>query len=305
MFFQSALFFATSLLSVTVARDLRDIPARQTSPADLPEYDAGLSPVPTADPRRDLRNALLNPRSLPPEVCGYRARDDGSFGTYSCRGINCLTQGSYFGCYTTPPTKCFDGTASQCQPSAASLGPGSRCCTQSDRTYLPFCVTLLKEDNGQKTMFRCGERIHSSRTIMFLGTETTDPDATRTDSTSPSVTPTPTPPDNSPSNTGAIAGGVVGGVAVVAIAVCVIVWLLVRRRRQAKEQAGSAPTPMTPGQQSHFSQPFYGYEGQQQPPGPDAQYPKYYQPVPTSSPQPIYEAPAHNAGRQNAVEMGT
>lgn len=73
------------LLSTTAAAMdyYRDAPARQTPAAESPEYDAGLSPVPT--PGLGLRNAaaaaaaaVLGPRSLAPDNCGYRQREDGS-----------------------------------------------------------------------------------------------------------------------------------------------------------------------------------------------------------------------------------
>ncbi|KAF6839703.1 hypothetical protein CPLU01_01575 [Colletotrichum plurivorum] len=58
--------------------------------------------------------------------------------------------------------------------------------------------------------------------------------------TAATTTPTPTlssssSPSAGPNNTGAIVGGVVGGLAVVAIAVCVVVWMFLRRRREAKQ----------------------------------------------------------------------
>ncbi|KAF6832051.1 hypothetical protein CMUS01_07082 [Colletotrichum musicola] len=63
------------------------------------------------------------------------------------------------------------------------------------------------------------------------------PPELRASNTAATTTPTPTlssSPAAGPNNTGAIVGGVVGGLAVVAIAVCVVVWMFLRRRREAK-----------------------------------------------------------------------
>ncbi|KAF6812166.1 hypothetical protein CSOJ01_05290 [Colletotrichum sojae] len=321
---------AFGLLSTAMARDYhyyRDTPVRQTPAADSPEYDAGLSPVPTPEPGLELRDAVLGPRSLAPENCGYRQREDGGFGALRCvSGTDCRTIGSHFGCYSVPHTRCFDGTESICQQSTASLGALSRCCTESNSVYLPYCVTFLKEDGGQKTMLRCGQPIHGNRRIMFLGSETDDPDATRTAastdaspttpssasqdsqtaSSSTTPTPTPDPPSSSggSSNTGAIVGGVVTSVAVVAIAACIIVWMVLRRRRQARQDAapggapGGAEMPATPGQQSRFSQPYYGGGYQDQPAQGAYDEQQYKQQ------QPIYEAPGNNARNRNVAELG-
>ncbi|KAF6839706.1 hypothetical protein CPLU01_01578 [Colletotrichum plurivorum] len=323
---------AFGLLSTAMARDYhyyRDTPARQTPAAESPEYDAGLSPVPTPESGLELRDAVLGPRSLAPENCGYRQREDGGFGALRCvSGTDCRTIGSHFGCYSVPHTRCFDGTESICQQSTVSLGALSRCCTESNSVYLPYCVTFLKEDGGQKTMLRCGQPIHGNRRIMFLGSETDDPDATRTAastdaspttpssasqdsqtaSSTPSTMPTPNPDPPSSgggSNTGAIVGGVVTSVAVVAIAACIIVWMVLRRRRQARQDAapggapGGAEMPATPGQQSQFSQPYYGGGYQDQPAQGVYDEQQYKQ-----QQQPIYEAPGNHARNRNVAELG-
>ncbi|KAF6825440.1 hypothetical protein CMUS01_09830 [Colletotrichum musicola] len=325
---------AFGLLSTAMARDYlyyRDTPARQTPAVEAPEYDAGLSPVPTPEPGLELRGAALGPRSLASDNCGYRQREDGGFGALRCvSGADCRTIGSHFGCWSVPHTRCFDGTDAICQQSASSLGVLSRCCTESNSVYLPYCVTFLKEDGGQKTMLRCGQPIHGNRRIMFLGTETDDPDATRTaasmdappttasssqtqdsqtTSSISSTTPTPTPDPPSSgggSNTGAIVGGVVTSVAVVAIAAVIIVWLVLRRRRRAREDAaaGDAPggfeMPATPGQQPQFSQPYYGGGYQDQPAQGAYDEQQYKQ-----QQQPIYEAPGNSTGNRNVAELGS
>lgn len=70
---------AFGLLSTAMARDYhyRDTPARQTPAVESPEYDAGLSPLPTPEPGLELRGAVLGPRSLASDNCGYRQREDG------------------------------------------------------------------------------------------------------------------------------------------------------------------------------------------------------------------------------------
>ncbi|KAF3806305.1 hypothetical protein GCG54_00006067 [Colletotrichum gloeosporioides] len=85
------------------------------------------------------------------------------------------------------------------------------------------------------------------------------------------------------STTGAIVGGVVSGVTVIAIAVCVIVWLILRHKRQRKEEYVQ---PMTPGPLEQFSmQPYVASPGPGTPRYLSGFYePEKYQPVPIIDP---------------------
>lgn len=122
---------------------------------------------------------------------------------------------------------------------------------------------------------------------MVIGTESDDPDATRTVDPSDTATATSPPSGSSSNSTGAIVGGVVGGVAVVAIAVCVIVWMILRRRKRAREDGSQVP--LTPGSQQQQIQPYYSRAGYG-----EHDDPYKAQRGPTPSPTPLAEVQGSN-----------
>lgn len=149
-------------------------------------------------------------------------------------------------------------------------------------------MTLLRpDDSGQKTWLRCGDPAYSGQKIMVIGTESDDPDATRTVDPSDTATATSPPSGSSSNSTGAIVGGVVGGVAVVAIAVCVIVWMILRRRKRAREDGSQVP--LTPGSQQQQIQPYYSRAGYG-----EHDDPYKAQRGPTPSPTPLAEVQGSN-----------
>lgn len=112
--------------------------------------------------------------------------------------------------------------------------------------------------------------------------------------------------EQSHTNIGAIVGGAIGGVAVIALAVCVIVWLVLRRRKGAHKDDPS-PTSDHPETSQPFIQP---YETSQVSPGSQdkrlsqqqvQQRPNSMSPVPQYSPGPQL-AGGHNGN--NTVELG-
>ncbi|EQB45878.1 hypothetical protein CGLO_15175 [Colletotrichum gloeosporioides Cg-14] len=106
--------------------------------------------------------------------------------------------------------------------------------------------------------------------------------------------------NQSHSNTGAIVGGVVGGVAVIALAVCIIVWLIVRRRRRARSNEPLTPTNAPDTSQPPI-QPYAVASPVQQPTSPDSQAKAWNQqnahqrPV-SMSPVPQYTPVSHFSG---------
>ncbi|KAF4892713.1 hypothetical protein CGCFRS4_v007453 [Colletotrichum fructicola] len=106
--------------------------------------------------------------------------------------------------------------------------------------------------------------------------------------------------NESHSNTGAIVGGVVGGVAVIALAVCVVIWLIVRRRRGARTNEPPAPTN-APETSQPAIQPYATTSPVQQPTSPDGQAKGWNQqnaqqrPV-SMSPVPQYTPVSHFSG---------
>ncbi|KAL3298948.1 C6 transcription factor [Colletotrichum asianum] len=105
--------------------------------------------------------------------------------------------------------------------------------------------------------------------------------------------------NESHSNTGAIVGGVVGGVAVIALAACIIVWLIVRRRRGSRTNEPPAPTS-APETSQPAIQPYVASPAQQ-PTSPDNQAKGWNQqnaqqrPV-SMSPVPQYTPVSHFSG---------
>ncbi|EXF73034.1 hypothetical protein CFIO01_11806 [Colletotrichum fioriniae PJ7] len=263
-------------------------PPQETLAMGFLEHGAGLSPAPTTAPSEESRQMMLEARSLPPNACGVRRLENGTFETFSCVSNDCYSSGPWFGCRNILKTQCFDGTAPVCQQTTSSLGQKALCCTRSGPSQLPYCMTLLRpDDSGQKTWLRCGDPAYSGQKIMVIGTESDDPDATRTVDPSDTATATSPPSGSSSNSTGAIVGGVVGGVAVVAIAVCVIVWMLLRRRKRAREDGSQVP--LTPGSQPQHTQPYYSRAGYG-----EHDDPYKAQRGPTPSPTPLAEVQGSN-----------
>ncbi|KAG7051779.1 hypothetical protein JMJ77_0002395 [Colletotrichum scovillei] len=287
-------------LPLTFAMGLEERPPQETLAMGFPEHGAGLSPAPTTAPSEESKQMMLEARSLPPHACGVRRLDNGTFETFSCVSNDCYSSGPWFGCRNVLKTECFDGTAPVCQQTTSSLGQKALCCTRSGPSQLPYCMTLLRpDDSGQKTWLRCGDPAYSGQKIMVIGTESDDPDATRTVDPSDTATATSPPSGSSSNSTGAIVGGVVGGVAVVAIAVCVIVWLVLRRRKRSREDGSQVP--LTPGSQSQHVQPYYSQAGYG-----EHDDPYKAQRGPTPSPTPLVEVQGSNViDNRRPVELGT
>ncbi|KAK1848563.1 C6 transcription factor [Colletotrichum chrysophilum] len=144
-------------------------------------------------------------------------------------------------------------------------------------------------------------------TVVEYVSRPSDPTTTSASDSSPSSALASTTPEasssasnESHSNTGAIVGGVVGGVAVIALAVCVVVWLIVRRRRGARTNEPPAPTN-APETSQPAIQPYATTSPVQQPTGPDGQAKGWNQqnaqqrPV-SMSPVPQYTPVSHFSG---------
>ncbi|OHE96084.1 hypothetical protein CORC01_08621 [Colletotrichum orchidophilum] len=139
--------------------------------------------------------------------------------------------------------------------------------TIMDGTWLPKCVTYYKDIDRNNWIWYlgCQLELHSGLTSIVLVPETVEDnfldgsqttlastdstassiDITLTSSTSASASssvshnadPSPTSsPASASSDIPAIVGGVIGGVAVVMIGVCVVVWLIVRKKRASRAQ---------------------------------------------------------------------
>lgn len=126
---------------------------RQTAVIEDDGYDVDVefSPAPTAGPALWGRAPDLRVRSLKPDTCGVATLphseslcseissssrlpgadrvmpSTATFPVGCPSDLPCQTSGEYMGCRTQPVTKCFDGTASQCQSGSPNLGPGTRC----------------------------------------------------------------------------------------------------------------------------------------------------------------------------------
>ncbi|KAF6839705.1 hypothetical protein CPLU01_01577 [Colletotrichum plurivorum] len=292
---------------------------RQTGAIEDDVYgvDVGFSPAPTAGPALWGRAPDLRVRSLKPDTCGIATLPHSTFAIVCPRDLACQTSGEYMACGTQPVTKCFDGTASQCQPGSPNLGAGTRCCTASTSGWRPWCVTYYKDAsrNDWRYYLNCGRSRHEGSTSIQLIPATDEPayfSSTTLTASDPEpapteTTPTPEPSSSSGSNTGAIVGGVVGGVAVVAIAVCVVVWLVLRRRRGAKEQGGT-PLTQSPEQKPYGSQPYpLSVSPQHQYTGHQNQQYAYHAVAPAVPPQqPIHEVAGDTSinNRNDRAELG-
>ncbi|KXH58886.1 hypothetical protein CSAL01_02642 [Colletotrichum salicis] len=256
---------------------------QQTLAMGFLEHRAGLSPAPTPAPSEESRQMMLEARSLPPSACGVRRLDNGTRG----HGLDVATS-SRRSVLMGP--RLFASRRLLLWAQKRFAGP----------SQLPYCLTLLRpDDSGQKTWLRCGDPAYSGQRIMVIGTESDDPDATRTVAPSDTATATSPPSGSSSNSTGAIVGGVVGGVAVVAIAVCVIVWLILRRRKRSRDDGSQVP--LTPGSQSQQTQPYYPQTGYG-----DHEDPYKSQRGPTPSPTPLAEVQGSNVVyNRHPAELGT
>ncbi|KAF3798507.1 hypothetical protein GCG54_00013248 [Colletotrichum gloeosporioides] len=199
--------------------------------------------------------------------------------------------------------------------------------TDTTSGWLPSCVDYVKKTTSEKYLTRKGcykdyWAINGTfaRQVFLVNDpsdivrpSTTSSSSTGSDSSSSTATTSTSTPattssasDQSNTNIGAIVGGAIGGVAVIALAVCVIVWLVLRRRKSAHKDD---PSPMSDHPET--SQPFIQpYETSQVSPGSHdkrlsqqqvQQRPDSMSPVPQYSPGP-YLAGGHNGN--NTVELG-
>ncbi|GKT53803.1 hypothetical protein ColTof4_05964 [Colletotrichum tofieldiae] len=219
--------------------------------------------------------------------------------------------------------------------------------TKTNSGWLPRCVTYYKDirRNNWIWYLGCEQDRHSGTTDIVLVAETAETFGASQDVTSMSASetllistissvPSPsTPPEtfsqdssassglqddadispatqpNSSSSTPAIIGGVIGGVAVVMIGVCVVVWLLVRRKRASR--AKEAPMPSPGPVQDAKTTPYPDAAAQQDPQQPHhAGYEERYkyQSVSTASPisHEVYPASPRTTAvsRNSVVELG-
>ncbi|KAH0439943.1 hypothetical protein CcaCcLH18_02660 [Colletotrichum camelliae] len=179
--------------------------------------------------------------------------------------------------------------------------------------YSPRCVTYSKwVSPTYVTLKGCYNdfwAVGTSRTAFAMSnvvsstSSNTSSSTSSTSTTFPSIiaTVSSSSSNQSHSNTGAIVGGVVGGVAVIALAVCIIVWLIVRRRRGARTSGPPAAATNAPGMSQPAIQP-YAVPPVQHPTSPDSQAKGWNQqnapqqrPV-SMSPVPQYTPGSHFSG---------
>ncbi|KAK2730346.1 C6 transcription factor [Colletotrichum kahawae] len=252
------------------------LPQRTLSSEQHAVLSPPAAPAPTPAPRLRFRNAALAVRAAA-DTCGFVSDP------FNCSST-CTAVGAYLGCGTSKLiTECYDGTATFCS-SGASIGESTRCCTDTTDGWRPWCVDYVKKTTSEKYLTRKGcyngfwainntfasqvflvndptDIVKPSTSGVSLATLTvvTTIEATVSDSLDESSTPTPATTSSasepSQTNIGAIVGGVVGGVAVIALAVCMIVWLVLRRRKGAHKDDPS-PTSDHPETSQPFIQPY-------------------------------------------------
>ncbi|KAF9875503.1 hypothetical protein CkaCkLH20_06884 [Colletotrichum karsti] len=203
------------------------------------------TPAPKLRSREDL--SLQHHEPLGSNTCGFfTLGHDHALRTQMCEDIasECTAWQSWLGCGYRPHTTCLQGTAPECR-SGMTIGSETLCCT-SATGWLPECQTFLRDEGGlgTKTLLGCRNAAVSWDATVWLHTSAEEAlgntRAAPTTTSSPSTTSTaPTTSvaklsnDGSSAPVGPIVGGVLGGLAILAIAGCIVVWLIVQRRRGA------------------------------------------------------------------------
>ncbi|KAK2732091.1 hypothetical protein CKAH01_02037 [Colletotrichum kahawae] len=174
--------------------------------------------------------------------------------TRVCEDIasDCSAWGSWLGCGYRPYTTCLGGAAPECA-AGKTIGSQTLCCTSASG-WLPECQTFLRDDGGLgiKTLLGCRNDdvvwdatvwLHTAAMEALGSTEvaaTTSvassvvPSSISLILSSPTATSTHTPESSnagSPTPVGPIVGGVLGGLAILAISGCIVVWIIVQKRR--------------------------------------------------------------------------
>ncbi|KAK2732088.1 hypothetical protein CKAH01_02034 [Colletotrichum kahawae] len=302
----------TSANPLQNSRHKQYAPPRRTSPAEVFRSTEDIAPVPTPAPKLRYRNTKIEPRSKGPDTCGFWSSFGGAdWQTLVCNtAASCQTSGTAFGCRDEPYTGCIDASSPSSLTSLCGNNEsydGNICCVTNAE---PKCFMFVQNYGVSNTItnHRCWQSKFDQWNAQYLDTTTgslamtsilitrtalvslpiTSPTLSSTvssaaEATSGSSSSGGSGNSGSASTTGAIVGGVVGGVAVIAIAVCVIVWLILRQKRQRKEEYVH---PMTPGPPEHFSmQPYIASPGPGTPRYLSGFYePEKYQPVPVVDP---------------------
>ncbi|KAE9576883.1 hypothetical protein CGCF415_v008097 [Colletotrichum fructicola] len=298
----------TSANPLQNSRHKQHAPPRRTSPAEVFRSTEDIAPVPTPAPKLRYRNAKIEPRSKGSDTCGFwSSYGETDWQTLLCHTeASCQTSGTVFGCRDEPYTGCIDASSPSSLTSLCGNDDsydGNICCVTVAE---PTCFMFVQNYGLSSTVtnHRCWQSMFGQWNAQYLDTTTgsiaiTSIVITRTalvlktlSSTASSTAEAASESSSSGgsgvsgaavSTTGAIVGGVVGGVTVIAIAVCVIVWLILRHKRQRKEEYVH---PMTPGPLEQFSmQPYVASPGPGTPRYLSGFYePEKYQPVPIIDP---------------------
>ncbi|KAF9875500.1 hypothetical protein CkaCkLH20_06881 [Colletotrichum karsti] len=261
----------------------------------------------------ETQTSRLDRKDLIRAASGLHGEQVSTWDPLICRwtGETCSTVGTAFGCRSQPYTTCIDtGSATSLVSMCRDNLQGDRelCCVESDAIYGPKCFVFVQKDGEYATVtnHRCWQTDFSQWNGMYLDTTTGKPGESATSVGLTSISPvsslhvfTPVRSSTAATSTassakatqssgspvGAIVGGAVGGFAVLATAVCVIVWLVIRGRRQQKVED---TTPESPGADQYLVQPsmtspttpryLSGYY-----------QPEKYQPVSMADPSPSYD----------------
>lgn len=236
------------------------------------------SPAPTPAP--GLGGLELFRRVAPDAICGYLSGISTSSLTCNNKGDSCATN-TYFGAHgccpsgslsqCTIPTTCIPSSSmsASCTDDSCSKDGFIAKCTG---TAAPECYQyLFVYSTGAKpqtlTEFGCAaspttaviERTYSgyvdpnaSSTEAPVSTKTTTATATSAQTTGPTPLPA-TQSESKSNNTPAIIGGTIGGLIVLGVIVTLIIFLILRDRRQKREAAASAHTPAPATAPTHQS----------------------------------------------------
>ncbi|CAI0648271.1 unnamed protein product [Colletotrichum noveboracense] len=216
----------------------------------------GIPPPPTPAPNLELRAmSIRHHETLGSDTCGFfTVSHDHDLMTRVCDDIasDCSAWGSWLGCGYRPYTTCLGGAAPECA-AGKTIGGQTLCCTSASG-WLPECQTFLRDDGGlgTKTVLGCRNDdvvwdatvwLHTAAMEALGSTEV--PAATSVASSvvlssaslilsSPTAPLAPTSEassGSSPTPVGPIVGGVLGGLDILAIAGCIVVWLIVQKKR--------------------------------------------------------------------------
>ncbi|KAF6823020.1 hypothetical protein CPLU01_11644 [Colletotrichum plurivorum] len=197
------------------AMDIANPIAQRTSPAMALDDSQGTSPAPTNRPILRFRNAHVA-RQQNTITCGYLFDQRLLYPwlAIGCSG-SCRTQGGYIGCETSVATACYPGTASAMCAQGGSAGARDLCCK-----HRRMDTTMFDDDNDERQRAPISNAAlwqHVLRRIQHVK------------------------PLHAAAPVGAIVGGIIGGVAVIALTAGVIAWLVLRRRKEARNASGGGP----------------------------------------------------------------